>query len=169
MTRSRGRPNPAPDDPDRCHDRALRLLSFRARSVRELRDRLRRAGFGSETVEAEVARLEAVGLLDDEHFAKEFTRNSVTYRRVGRRSVRAGLMAKGVSRAVIDDAVADLSEAEEQERADGLAAVRARRLAGKERAVAFASLSGFLMRRGFDPAVARKAAGKALTVEVEPD
>jgi len=168
MARSSRRPE-VDQGPERCHDRALRLLSFRARSSREMRDRLLRAGFAQETVEAEVQRLEAVSLLDDERFAEDFTRSSVNYRKLGRRSVRAGLVAKGVDRTTIEAAVADLDEASEQERADALASSRARRYVGKERAAAFASLAGFLMRRGFDPWVARTAAGRALSVETEPD
>lgn len=164
------RPRPEQDlSPARCHDRALRLLSFRARSTREMRERLLRAGFPDDVVEGELTRLSAVRLLDDERFAEDFTRSSVTYRKVGRRGVRAGLAAKGVAREAIEAATADLTEESEQVRADALAAARAPRVRGKERPAAFNSLAGFLMRRGYDPAVARRAAARALTVELEPD
>jgi regulatory protein len=164
-----GRKAPPDLGPDRCHDRALRLLSFRSRSTREMTDRLTRAGFPDDVVVHEIDRLTVVGLLDDEAFAQDFTRSSVNFRKLGRRSVRAGLMAKGVDRGVVEEATASLTEESEQARADELAQVRARRVRGKERVAAFNSLAGFLMRRGFDPSVARRAAGRALAVDVEPD
>lgn len=134
-----------------------------------MRERLLKAGFEPDIVEGEITRLTEVRLLDDERFAEDFTRSSVNYRKVGRRSVRAGLMAKGLPRATIDEAVAGLTEESEQARADELALARARRVRSKDRPAAFASLAGFLMRRGFDPAVARRAAGRALAVEVEAE
>src|SRR5215208_6307796 len=41
--------------------RALHFLGYRARSRREVRDRLRRYGYGDETVEGVVGRLEELG------------------------------------------------------------------------------------------------------------
>jgi regulatory protein len=167
---ARARTKAPPDlSPERCHDRALRLLSFRARSTREMSQRLIGAGFPEDVVRGEVDRLTEVGLLDDGAFAADFTRSSVNFRKLGRRSVRAGLAAKGVDRALVEEATSALTEESEQARADELALVRVRRLKGKDRASAFASLAGFLMRRGFDPSVARRAAGRALAVEIEPD
>ena len=65
-------PSRRPKRPLSCHDRALRLLAVRPRSRRELETRLRSAGFDPERVAEELARLEEVGLLDDERFAQEF-------------------------------------------------------------------------------------------------
>jgi len=47
-------------------NRALHFLGYRARSRREVRDRLRRYGYGEETVEGVVGRLEDLGYLDDD-------------------------------------------------------------------------------------------------------
>jgi regulatory protein len=50
--------------------RALNFLGYRARSEKEVRDRLRRYGYGEETVEEVVVRLKELGYLDDEDFAR---------------------------------------------------------------------------------------------------
>ena len=143
------------------HERALRLLAVRPRSRRELEVRLLRAGFEREEVQDELIRLEAVGLVDDEAFARDLAEHHVHARRSGRRAVVGALAAKGVSRSVIEEAVAGLGE-DEVERALALAGERAPRLAGLPREKAFGRLSSLLMRRGYDPTTARDAARSAL-------
>src|SRR5262245_13478485 len=143
------------------HERALRLLAVRPRSRRELEIRLLRAGFERDEVDEELTRLEAVGLVDDEAFARELADHHVRARRSGRRAVVGALAAKGVSRSVIEEAVAGLGE-DEAERALAVAGERAPRLTGLPPEKAFARLSSLLMRRGYDPTTAREAARSAL-------
>ena len=143
------------------HERALRLLAVRPRSRRELEIRLLRAGFERDEVQDEMIRLEAVGLIDDAAFARELAEHHVNSRRSGRRAVVGALAAKGVSRSVIEEAVAGLGD-DEAERALALAQQRAPRLAGLPPEKAFARLSSLLMRRGYDPTTAREAARSAL-------
>jgi len=143
------------------HERALRLLAVRPRSRRELQVRLLQAGFDRQEVEEELIRLEAVGLIDDEAFARELAEHHVNARRSGRRAVVGALAAKGVSRSVIEEAVAGLGE-DEAERALALAQQRAPRLSGLPPEKAFGRLSSLLMRRGYDPATSREAARTAL-------
>ena len=161
-----GKPRTAKNPLD-AHERALRLLAVRPRSRRELEVRLRRAGFEPDAVEDELIRLEAVGLIDDAAFARELAEHHVTSRRSGRRAVVGALAAKGVSRGVIEEAVAGLRE-DEGERALGLARERAPRLAGLPPDKAFGRLSSLLMRRGYDPGTAREAARRALRTQEEP-
>ena len=149
------------------HERALRLLAVRPRSRRELEVRLLRAGFERDEVADELTRLEAVGLVDDEAFARELAEHHVHARRSGRRAVVGALAAKGVSRSVIEEAVADMGD-DEAERALDLARERAPRLAGLPPQKAFGRLSSLLMRRGYDPTTARDAARSALRLtEIE--
>src|ERR671916_684513 len=49
--------------------RALHSLGYRARSARELNERLSRAGYAGQTVSEVLARLGELGYLDDEEFA----------------------------------------------------------------------------------------------------
>jgi regulatory protein len=146
-----------------CHERALRLLSVRARSRRELQTRLLAAGFESEEVERILDRLEAAGLVDDADFAAQVVDHAVRSGRSGRRAVRSALLSKGVAPALVADALAQLGD--ETERAVRLASARVSRLEGLEPSVSFQRLLGFLVRRGYDLDVARTAAARALHVE----
>jgi regulatory protein len=154
----------APRRPLDCHERALRLLAVRPRSRRELGSRLRSAGFEAVEVEAELVRLEEVGLLDDGAFARELADHHLTVRRSGRRAVAEALAAKGVSRATIGETLAGL-EGDETERAVRIARDRARRLMSLRPEVAYGRLVSFLARRGYDGGTSRRAARVALGLD----
>ncbi len=129
-----------------------------------MRDRLLRAGFEAAEVDDVVSRLETVGLLNDEQFASEFAEHAVTVRRAGRRSIASSLYAKGVARDTVEGIIDALGD-DEEARARELARVRAARLGGLEPAAAFRRLASLLMRRGYDPSVARSAAREALDID----
>jgi regulatory protein len=127
---------------------------------------LRQAGFEPEEIAESLARLERVGLVDDEDFARQVAEHRFGVRREGSRSVTSALLSKGVAPALVAEIVASQAEGEE-ERAGDLAASRVARMRGLEPATAFTRLSSFLMRRGYRPDVARSAARRALGVAPE--
>jgi regulatory protein len=146
------------------HERALGLLAVRQRSRKELERRLVQAGFEPEAVDTELERLEQVGLLDDAAFAAAVVESRMGARGESRRAVGIKLQQAGVDRDVASAALDEAPE-EEQDRADRLAKGRATRVSGLDPATGFARVSGFLMRRGYPPGVARLAARRALGLE----
>lgn len=84
---------------------ALRLLSYRARSVRELRDRLLRKNLDPVRVDRTLAALRDAGVLDDSAYSEMHAREAVRLRPRGTRRMIAELRRKGVSEAVAHDAV----------------------------------------------------------------
>jgi regulatory protein len=141
-------------------DRALRLLSVRDRSRREIERRLVMAGFPASDVEDTLRRLDSAGLVDDRRFARAVVEHQTRNRLAGRRAVMSALMAKGVDRETAEAAAG--SDEDEGQRALELAERRAARLSGLSPEVALRRLTDFLMRRGHAPATAREAASKAL-------
>lgn len=145
------------------HERALGLLAARARSRQELERRLVRAGFDrDDEVLPELDRLERVGLIDDEAFARTLTEHALGTRGEGWRAVQARLAAAGVARELRERLLDERGTDDETERALRLAMLRAPRLSGVPAATAFQRLTGFLIRRGYLPEVARSAARRAL-------
>src|SRR5215207_6831592 len=59
---------------------ALHSLGYRVRSAHELRERLSRAGYAGETVRGVLARLEELGYLDDDEFARNAARDKARKR-----------------------------------------------------------------------------------------
>jgi regulatory protein len=146
------------------HERALGLLAVRQRSRRELERRLVQAGFEPDAVAEELDRLELVGLIDDAAFAAAVVESRMGARGESRRAVSIRLQQAGVDREVALTAL-EAAPDDEQDRADRLAETRAARVSGLDPATRFARVSGFLMRRGYPPAVARQAARRALGLE----
>ena len=160
-----GRSRGVAKNPFDCHERALRLLSVRPRTERELRSRLLRAGFDAQEVEAELIRLEAVGLIDDEAFARQAVEHEVLVRRSGRRAIASRLGLRGLDRETVERALADLGAEDEETRVVELARSRTSRLAGLPPEKAFARLVSFLAGRGYSPDLARRAARTALAID----
>lgn len=153
-----------PRHPKSCHERALGLLAVRPRAGRELQRRLLSAGFEADEVSGVLARLERAGLIDDEAFARQVAEYQFGSRRAGRRAVISALLAKGVAPDVAA-AAADAAPDDEAERALELARARAQRLGSLDPRKAFVRLSSLLVRRGYEPGVARSAARRALDLD----
>jgi regulatory protein len=157
-----------PKNPKNCHERALGLLAVRPRSRRELERRLLAARFESDEVQEVLTRLERVGLVDDEAFARQYAEHRFGARKEGSRAVAQGLRAAGIDPAIAETA-AEAAPGNDEERAADLARSRATRLSGVAPEKAFARLSSLLMRRGYSPQIARSAARKALEIPLQDD
>src|SRR5262245_29551432 len=86
---------------DRALSAALRALDARPRSTAELRLRLKRKGFDPESVDAALARLTELGLLDDQTFARAWVENRQNARPRGTSALRDELRRKGVDAEII--------------------------------------------------------------------
>lgn len=92
---------------------ALGGLAHRARTAHEVRQALLDKGFAEPVAEDTVADLERLGLVDDAAYARAFVRGRFAGRGYGPARLRQDLQRKGVDRATIDVALAELEEAED--------------------------------------------------------
>lgn len=153
-------------DPEVVLAAAVRFLESRQRSVREVRRRLGQAGYPETLIEAAIDRLEELGYLDDEAFARSWVESRDRSRPRGERALRSELAQKGVAREIVDLVLAERrpdsdgsgdAVAADERAAERLLAGRARSLARvtdprvrRQRAYAL------LARSGFDPDVAAR-------------
>ena len=128
---------------------AFRLLSFRARSVSELRERLVKKKYASETVEETLSFCLKQGFLDDEKFAKLYAISRVQSRPSGKRLIQTELKNKGLSPAVVNRALGAIEDFDEKELAFETALKRYQRMRGLPEKTSKARIYGFLSRRGF--------------------
>jgi len=138
----------AMDDVSKATEAALRLLTVRPRSEREVRDRLRRKGYGAAAIDATIAKLEGWRYLDDAEFARAWVANREANQPRGRRLLEQELRQKGVEREVVRDTIeaADLDEAQT---ALDLGRAKLRSYASLDPAVARRRLGSYLARRGY--------------------
>lgn len=89
---------------------ALGYLARRPRSTAEVGRYLRQKGFASTVIERVIARLQALGYLDDRAFAAFWVEQRTTFRPRGRMALRHELRQKGIPDAVIDEALSQVDE-----------------------------------------------------------
>jgi regulatory protein len=146
-------------------DKALELLSFRARSENELERRLLRAEHSPSATASALGRCRELGYLDDHAFAVAHVRDRLRLRPKGRRALRSELYRKGIdadlAEAAIDDAYAE-SGLDEADLARRLARKRVKALTNLEPDVARRRLWRYLARRGFPPPVVRGVVAEAV-------
>lgn len=125
---------------------AQRLLSYRPRSVAEVRRRLQRKDYPDETIERVIAHLEMVKLLDDQAFTAYWIEQRETFKPRSRLALRQELYRKGVARPVVEKMLAGVDDEALARRA---AAKRAYRWADLPHDSFVQKMGGFLQRRGF--------------------
>ena len=156
---------------EQAHAVCLRLLTVRARTHAELAGRLAKRGYPEDVVDAVIARLAAVGLVDDEDFAAQWVRSRQTHAGKGKRALAAELRTKGVDSEVIASALGGIDAAAERSRAEQLVEHRLRRESlgdgvGDDAKV-MRRLVGMLARRGYSQSMAVAVVTEALAAERE--
>jgi regulatory protein len=133
---------------DKARSYALKLLSYRARSEKELGERLMKKGIAEPEVSATICYLKDRGLVDDLVLAEAIEREAVSAKMLSRMGTRRYMLRRGIAPDIIDavlqkDAYSDIDTA--------------RRLVTKKMRVLHAyppetgkrRLYGFLSRRGY--------------------
>jgi regulatory protein len=144
----------------------LRLLTFRARSQSELRQRLTKKGFAAGVVSEALADLTQAGLVNDREFARAWVENRIQARPAGLKSLRWDLRRFGLDDKLVTEVLAQyMDEGGEVQLAREAALARLRRLtppAGGDTPCReltpdnYARLNRFLASRGFSYAVIRQ-------------
>jgi regulatory protein len=131
---------------ERAREFSLRLLSYRPRSEKEVRERLGRHGFPPKTVEETIARLKEQGLLDEGAFARFWKEGRETASPRSKRLIELELRRKGIDPELAREAVQDLDEEKSALRA---ARKKARSLKGLDEETFRKKMFSYLQRRGF--------------------
>jgi regulatory protein len=134
---------------------AYRYLNRRERTQAEMRAQLSRAGTDPEDVERAVATLVEQGYLDDRRFVRLFVQDKRELEDWGSDRIRQALLAKGVDRHVVEDALGEQESGSEIERAVALLRRRFPAPAGDRRERDRAL--GMLIRKGYDSELALDA------------
>ncbi len=146
----------AADSQETAKQAAIRFIEQRPRSVAEVRRKLRQKGFDEAAVDRAVERLQAVELLDDLAFARYWVDQRETFKPRSRMALRQELQQKGVSRNIIDEAIAPVDELASARR---LAQKQAPRWQNLEEEAFRAKMAGYLRRRGFPYDVIKEIIG----------
>lgn len=133
-----------------CRDYALKVIEFKDRTEKEIREKLTQKGYDENIIEDEIVFLKNYGFINDLRYAERFISDAINLKKWGKARIRAELLRKGVDREIIDNAVEDafmvvdddrlLNEMQRRFKNSDLSNI-------KERTRIF----NFYMRRGFSP------------------
>ena len=97
----------------RAKEKALWLISYRSHSKKELKDKIRRTCDDS-SAEKAVERMEELGLVNDEEYARQFARELLLQKKMARRAAMLEMSRKGIDKetaeAALDEVDVDYRE-----------------------------------------------------------
>ena len=151
-------------DARRAKEKALYLLEHRSHSKKELTDKIARTAASREAAQAAADRMEELGLLNDEAYARDLARELFTRRRFGKARVRQELRLKGIDSVLIDELLEEYSD--ENMALENIRAVLSKKYSGWEEDEkicrrAFAALQ----RLGYSYDLIRQAMRRAMSPE----
>ena len=92
----------------RAKEKALWLISYRSHSKKELRDKIRRT-CDAEAADKAVERMEELGLVNDEDFARRYAEQLLYGKRLSKRAAFYELRRKGIDQATAEEVLAELN------------------------------------------------------------
>ncbi len=132
-------------------DYAFLLLSYRARSCKEITERLLRKRYGREIIQKVIEELKRLHYLDDRAFALEWAENRLREKR-GKRLISQELLKKGIEKEIIEDSIDEVFNkvaSTEDELAWQAIERKIPRYQKLEKSKAYRRIKDFLIRRGF--------------------
>ena len=147
-------------------DRAVGYLAARARSTREIEQKLLQAGYRPCTVEMVIYKLQRENLLDDADFARQWVESRQTHK-LGRSRIAQELRRKGVSQEEAEEALSVIDDEDQLAGAVALVEKAAARIKpGEDIRKASSRIAGMLARRGYSWDIAKQAIQQVLTDEL---
>lgn len=146
------------DETQQAYERAIRYLSYRARSQQEVQRYLQGKGFGEAAIEAAIDRLSADNYLDDAAFAQLWVADRKRTKPRSGRALGYELRQKGISQEIIETVLEDINE---ERLAWEAVEPKLRQWQSLDRQALQKKVMGFLSRRGFNYDVMRQVYERA--------
>ena len=132
---------------------AMNFISYRPRSISEVRRNLRDKSYDDETIDKVINRLVELDMLNDEAFVRYWVDQRTTFKPRSQIALRAELLKKGVASEAIDTVVTEVDETSAALQAAQKQMSRWRSL---DEAAFRKKAFGFLQRRGFRYEIAQE-------------
>lgn len=131
----------------RAYTRALKYLSYRPRSEREIRDKLVKKQFDPMIIDQVIEKLKEDKFLDDTEFAQWWTEQRQTFRGKSKYVIKSELSEKGIDRNTIDTTLTNAKN--DYETAKEFFQRKKRRFENHTGDEYIKKATGFLQRKGF--------------------
>ena len=151
----------------KTYNYALSVLSRVAKSEKKLRDKMQEKGYDNNFIDKAIIKLKQQKYLDDERYSEMLISSKINISKYGKRKIKEALYEKGIDREIIDEKLGLLSEDDELERAFTLGAKKLNTLKEEDIRKKSLKLSNYLINKGFDFSVVKKAVSKLLEGNLE--
>ena len=91
-----------------CKEYALKLITFKDRTEKELIERLKEKKFSEENIEATVEFMKEYGYINDKSYTERYVSDCVKLKAWGKNRIRKELLYKGIERELIDKKLDEL-------------------------------------------------------------
>ena len=137
-------------------DVALRFLSFRRRTEKQVQEKLQKKGFDEKTIKAAIDKLKEFDLINDLEFATAWVKDRLAFKPRGRKLLKQELWKKGIRKDIIEQVTEELCQDEDKSALELLEKIK-KRYKDLEPKVAKRRMFSFLLRRGFSYEATQKA------------
>lgn len=149
------------------YNKALKFLSYRPRSEKEVRDNLLKKKASSSIVDLVIKKLKEQKFLNDKEFTKWWIEQRTLVKPTGKRLIKIELKRKGIDKELIDEILENVEDLvhNELELARNLVQRKINKYKGLDRQKIYQRLGGFLSRRGFDYDTIKKSIDEFISEE----
>lgn len=136
---------------------ALRFLSYRIRSRKEIADKLKEKRFSKSTINTVIRDLKRINYINDYEFAKEFVASRLIHNPKSRKFLHYELLRKGIDNKIADQTITEKISARKEE---NIAKLLTEKVWNKKKNLETtkrkAQTYNYLIRRGFSASLAIK-------------
>lgn len=149
------------EEQNKVINHALKLLSYRQRSEKEIYDKLKEKGYDLDKIDNAIQYCIERNYINDKVFAETFIRDKMNINKLGSQRIKYELIGKGVSKDIIDQVLAPDYDVE-LEMAMELALKKMPSYKNEDYNAIYRKLGGYLQRRGYSFDVVRQVINKVV-------
>jgi len=152
------------DSFEKFYNKALEFLSYRTRSEKEVRDKLKTKQAEPGIIEKVISKLKEKRFINDEEFARQWIENRNRFKPRSLRLIKLELRQKGIEEEIVEKVIQDLdfNSESELEQAKKLVEKRIDKVRDLPKQEIYQKLGRFLASKGFNWDTVKKAIDEVL-------
>lgn len=143
---------------DKVKSSALNYLSYRQRTVHEIKNYLLRKEFDESLIDKAISQLLEVGYLDDEKFASSYIDEKTRINSLGSQRLKYELRKKGIEDEIINNALSEVEP--DLDELESLVRRKYSKVLSEDKNTQFRKIGGYLQRKGYGYDVIKKVLEK---------
>lgn len=98
-----------------CREYALKLITIKDRTKKEIIEKLKQKGYDENTISQQISFLEEYGYINDVNYAQKFINDCISIKKWGNRRIYTELVRKGIAKEIIESLLIENDNENEEE------------------------------------------------------